>query len=101
MNVLGDRFYRLEVHSLRQGIAVEESTTLRALLDQLARSLEGPPRILRNDGGRVTLEGTTLEGDDVRIVLSYYQRVTPPGDGRADDGWAALDPFRRDDESAS
>jgi hypothetical protein len=91
MSALADRFYRLEVHSSVHGISVEESTTLRPLLDLLARSLDAPPRVLSNDGGRVRLAGTTAEGDDVRIVLSHYQRVPPIGDGLIDDGWAALD----------
>lgn len=95
MSALADRFYRLEVHSVVHGISVEESTTLRPLLDRLTQSLAEPPRVLSNEGGRVRLDGTTVDGDDVRIVLSHYQRVAPIGDGRIDDGWAALDRLQR------
>ena len=101
MSALADRFYRLEVHSFVHGVSVEESTTLRPLLDLLAKSLAQPPRVLSNEGGRVRLDGTTVDGDDVRIVLSHYQRVAPIGDGMVDDGWAALERLQRSSDHST
>lgn len=90
MKVLAETFYRLEVHNARYGVAVEEHPTLGDVLARLSSSLVASPRVHSIAGGRVILDGATLDGDAVRIVVSFYHRTTPP-----EDGWSAIDHLPR------
>ncbi len=90
MRVLAETFYRLEVHHRLRGVAVEEYGALADVLARLDDTLSAAPRVVSIDGGRVVLDGTTTTGDHVRIVVSFYHRTSPPGDG-----WAELDHLPR------
>lgn len=85
MRVLAETFYRLEVHNRLYGVAIEEYPELSDVLDRLDGALAAPPRVVSIDAGRVTLDGATDAGEAVRIVLSFYHRTTPPGEG-----WSGL-----------
>ena len=62
MTVLGERFYRLEVHSFAHGLVVEDRADLADVLALVTELLADPPRIVTPediDAGSVSFTAPT------------------------------------------